>query len=270
VGIGAERLAPNAVRKYAALTPDRVATREVGGDHLTYAQLDVRGRTWVSAYRRIGVQRDDHVATMLPNGHIAHAAWLGLGWLGAREVPLNAALVGSLLHDALLRSDATVLVVADMFVDRVRELDPLPRLRAIVVIPTTTDGAAAARTGLDRFGEVHTLDEFLAGVEPADDVEGPVYRDIAVVLFTSGTTGPSKPVLVPWANIYQFWSVPDDTLLEGESVYARRWRTTPAARASTTRWPTGARSCSASDSAAPHCGMTSAPMAAWPPRWSDR
>src|SRR5690606_29534781 len=35
-----------------------------------------------------------------------------------------------------------------------------------------------------------------------------------------GTTGVSKPVLVPWANVFQFWSwVPDDTISEGESVY---------------------------------------------------
>jgi crotonobetaine/carnitine-CoA ligase len=204
VGIPDRYLAPNAVRRWAEAAPDRVATREVDGDAHTYAELDRIGRTWAAAYASLGVKRDDHVATLLPNGHVAHAAWLGLGWLGAREVPLNSALMGALLHDALLRSDASVLVVAEAFAERLRDLDPLPGLREIVVVPAT--GAPA----------------FLAGVEPApvDELTGPVYRDIAVLLFTSGTTGPSKPVLVPWANIYQFWSwVPEGTLLEGESVY---------------------------------------------------
>jgi crotonobetaine/carnitine-CoA ligase len=201
VGIANERLAPHAVRHWAARAPERPATVEVGGEAVTYAQLDVRARTWAAAYRRAGVQRDDHVATLLPNGHDAHAAWLGLGWLRARDVPLNNALVGALLHDALLRSDAAVLVVGAAFADRLDGLDPLPRLRKVVVVP---DG----------------LDAFLDGAEPADDLEGPVYRDIAVVLYTSGTTGPSKPVLVPWATVYQFWSwVPAGTLAEGESVY---------------------------------------------------
>src|SRR5690606_28510645 len=62
--------------------------------------------------------------------------------------------------------------------------------------------------------------QFLDGAEPAHDLDGPRYRDLAVVLYTSGTTGPSKPVLLPWANVYQFWSwVPDDTIGEGEALY---------------------------------------------------
>ena len=39
-------------------------------------------------------------------------------------------------------------------------------------------------------------------------------------MFTSGTTGPSKAVITPWAVMYQFWSwVPDDALAAGEGVY---------------------------------------------------
>ena len=39
-------------------------------------------------------------------------------------------------------------------------------------------------------------------------------------MFTSGTTGPSKAVITPWAVMYQFWSwVPDDTLAPGDGLY---------------------------------------------------
>jgi len=39
-------------------------------------------------------------------------------------------------------------------------------------------------------------------------------------MFTSGTTGPSKAVITPWAVVYQFWSwVPDDTLAPGDGLY---------------------------------------------------
>lgn len=56
-------------------------------------------------------------------------------------------------------------------------------------------------------------DEFLDGadVESAESAEtvtfdGPEYRDIHSLMFTSGTTGPSKAVITPWALMYQFWS----------------------------------------------------------------
>ena len=49
---------------------------------------------------------------------------------------------------------------------------------------------------------------------------GPEYRDIHSLMFTSGTTGPSKAVITPWAVMYQFWSwVPDDALAPGEGLY---------------------------------------------------
>jgi crotonobetaine/carnitine-CoA ligase len=66
-------------------------------------------------------------------------------------------------------------------------------------------------------------DELLAAADPAAeaaDLEGPTYRDIAAMIFTSGTTGPSKGVLTPWAVIYQMWSwVPEDAVLPGEGLY---------------------------------------------------
>jgi crotonobetaine/carnitine-CoA ligase len=52
------------------------------------------------------------------------------------------------------------------------------------------------------------------------ELPGPEYRDIASILFTSGTTGPAKPVLVPWATIYQNWAwAPEDAIEPGEFTY---------------------------------------------------
>src|SRR5204863_6522638 len=104
------------------------------------------------------------------------------------------------------------IVVHASMSDRLVGLDDLPLVSTVVVV----GGALVA--GLP--GRVLSVDDFLDGAKPARDVEGPIYRDVAMVLFTSGTTGPSKPVLVPWSVVYQFWSwVPADTLAAGESVY---------------------------------------------------
>jgi crotonobetaine/carnitine-CoA ligase len=198
-GIPQDHLAPHALARWAAEAPDRLATVEVDGEALTYAELDARCRRYAAKLRTLGVAEGEHVATLLPNGGHAHAVWIGLAWLRAVEVPLNPALVGTFLHDAVVRSDATALLVHPSLAERLDGLDPLPGVRIV------------------RLTDHH---DFLAGVEPATDVEGPVYRDIAALMFTSGTTGPSKPVRVPWANVYQFWSwVPEDTVHAGEALY---------------------------------------------------
>ncbi len=193
-------LAPHAVARWAEETPDAVALEHVDGDRLTYAELHAQGRAWASALESLGVKAGDHVATMLPNTFDSHRAVIGLGWLRAVEVPLNVSYVGRMLAYTLNLSDASTLLVAEEFAERVAGIrTDLPNLDRVVVV----DG-----------------EEFGAAQSSEKSWPGPEYRDIHSLMFTSGTTGPSKAVITPWAVMYQFWSwVPDDALAAGEGLY---------------------------------------------------
>jgi crotonobetaine/carnitine-CoA ligase len=215
VGLPGEVLAPNAIARWARETPGQVAVEEIGGESFSYQELDRIVRTWADAFRRLGVARGEHVATLLPNGLLAHRAWLGLAWLGALEIPVNPAHQGPLLQYTLDQSDTTTLVIAREFVARLADVAAeLPTLKRVVVVDAQRDFRA------DLPFEVVTGDAFLAGAKPAQDLQGPLYRDLAAMLYTSGTTGPSKGVLVPWSLLHGFWSwVPEDGLRRGEAVY---------------------------------------------------
>jgi crotonobetaine/carnitine-CoA ligase len=206
-------LAPHAVAHWASVTPSGVASQHVEGPSLTYAELHASALTWAAALARLGIGRHDHVATMLPIGFHAQLAMLGLGWLRAIDVPVNAAYRGRLLHYVLQHADVTTLVIADEYVDRLAEVAAeLPDLHTVIVVDGDPRPIGARRVVGAR--------EFLDGVAPATDLPGPEYRDIAALLFTSGTTGPSKAVIVPWALVYQFWSfVPDDALEPGDGLF---------------------------------------------------
>lgn len=207
-------LAPHSVSRWAKVKPDAPAIQPVGGKPLSYRELDQIARSWAAALARIGVKRGTHVGTLLPNGERAQFAFLGIGWLAAIEVPVNTALTGALLQYVLHNADTEVLLVLRQDLQRVLEqCATLPRLKIIVVL----DGDAPQHGGAVRMvgGE-----EFLVGVEPDMNLAGPEYRDIAAIMYTSGTTGPSKGVLLPWATIYQTWSgAPQDMLAEGEGIY---------------------------------------------------
>jgi crotonobetaine/carnitine-CoA ligase len=197
-------LAPHAVARWAAATPSVVALEHVGGAALTYAELDRRARAWASALAARGVAPGDHVATMLPNTFDAHLTMLALGWLNAVEVPLNVAFTGRMLTYSLDHADATTLIVAPEFVAAVTAVaDDLPVLQRSITLDDATRAA---------------LDAGAADVGAA--LVGPQYRDVHSLMFTSGTTGPSKAVITPWAVMYQFWSwVPDDALGPGDGLY---------------------------------------------------
>jgi len=112
-------LAPHALARWAAETPDVVALQHVDGERFTFDELHREALHWAGAFQSVGVTAGTHVATFLPNASIAHRSMLALGWLTAIEVPLNAAYQGRMLQYALDHSDSTVLVVANDFLDRV-------------------------------------------------------------------------------------------------------------------------------------------------------
>ncbi|MDQ1431678.1 MAG: carnitine-CoA ligase, partial [Actinomycetota bacterium] len=82
-------LAPHAVARWAATSPDALALQHVDGDTLTYRELDAEGRRWGAAFAASGIAEGDHVATMLRNDFDSHRTLLGLSWLRAVEVPIN-------------------------------------------------------------------------------------------------------------------------------------------------------------------------------------
>jgi crotonobetaine/carnitine-CoA ligase len=209
-----ENLLPNAVARWAKETPDNIALEIVGGRRLTYAELHDTGLRWAAALMRTGVARGDHVATMVSAELYAHFAMLSVGWVGAVEVPLNVAYQGNMLHYALDLTDVTTIVCTTEFVDALAavagKLEQLERV--IVVDGDAPDAAFSCR--------VVNHNEFFDGIEPAAGLPGPEYHHISTLLLTSGTTGPSKAVMLAWAGVFQMWSwVPLDALLPGEGLF---------------------------------------------------
>jgi crotonobetaine/carnitine-CoA ligase len=179
----------------AAERPDAVYMLDVDGRQLTYAETVEDARRWAAAYRRLGVQPGDHVVTMQHNTIDAVLGWLGLAWMGAVEAPINNDYRGQLLIHALNLTRAPFMLVKAEFLPRVIEVAAqLQYLKSVVVV----DGEAPA----DLPFRTVSRREFLAGAEPAHDLETPKPWDIMAVLFTSGTTGPSKAVRLPWAQIH--------------------------------------------------------------------
>lgn len=146
----------------------------------------------------LGVRQGDHVVSWQPNGPDAIRTWLGINWLGAVYVPFNTAWRGGVLEHAVWLSDARLMVA---HADLLPALDGLKThaLETVVAL----HGAAKADIGLTVVGR----DAFLPGERPAPDAEGPAVDrpvepwDTQSIVFTSGTTGPSKGVLSSYAHL---------------------------------------------------------------------
>lgn len=71
----------------AAEHPERVYVQTVDGPVMTYGDALDQSLRWANAYRRLGVQRGDHVVTMQYN--TMESLWVGWDWHGSAQSRLR-------------------------------------------------------------------------------------------------------------------------------------------------------------------------------------
>lgn len=171
-------------------SPDRRLLAWRDGE-LSVARFAAAVRSVALELRDHGVLAGSRVAVMAANSHRLLVATYAIWTLGAVEVSVNSELKGPLLKHVLDDSDPALLLADDLFIPVVRSVRPdLGTLRL--------DDLRHDRDTSETFR--------LAG----DDA-------LASLLYTSGTTGPSKGVMIPHGYYSYFASVLGTVLNLGES-----------------------------------------------------
>jgi carnitine-CoA ligase len=172
---------------------DERAVSSLEGD-LTYGELRDRAQRIAGALARLGIEPGDRVSTMLPPSLDYFAAWFGVVWAGAVDVPVNVEFKGEFLRHVIASSGAKALVIDARWLDRLDGLE-LPALRALIVV---------GDTGEERGGRPVLPFRDALGHDPLPRVARDEY-DLAYIMYTSGTTGPSKGAM--HSNRSALWNV---------------------------------------------------------------
>lgn len=152
---------------------------------VSYAAFLALAETTAGRLHTAGVRPGDIVPTFLPNGIAAAAAWFALMRLGAVWAPINTEFRGAQLVAALNATGARLIVLAPHFAELIAAALPdLPSVQDVIVV-----GAPAPDMDPVR---VRSLED-IAAVTPAPRA-GVERTTIAMIQFTSGSTGVSKPV----------------------------------------------------------------------------
>lgn len=192
-----DRILPNVVRAWATSEPGRPFLSEVGGPSATYGELDGRADRWATAARKWGLPEGATVATMSPARIEWFAAWMGLARARLIEASVSTEFHGEMLSYALSKAGARVLLIsADLIEKLSSEILASARLERIVVL----DGPPPDDFRPDSV-KVTTADAVLSDVCPSPTEQVHV-EESAVLILTSGTTGPSKYVNTPWGLLY--------------------------------------------------------------------
>jgi crotonobetaine/carnitine-CoA ligase len=154
------------------------------GVTLSYGEADQRASRAANVLEECGVRRGDNVVLMMANSLGFLDAWFGLTKLGAVMVPVNPALKGESLAHVLRHSEARLAVV-----------DPDAR----AAVDATRPGSALERVLISEQApaEGDTWTDLVAGASSGDPGHEPEGSDLCSILYTSGTTGLPKGVMLP-------------------------------------------------------------------------
>jgi fatty-acyl-CoA synthase len=179
--------------------PDRALVR-FAEESLSYERVQVQARALAAALSNLGVGAGDRVAIDLPNGPEFVVSALAASNLGAAIVPLNPAYSVHELQFMLRNSEASVVIAVEEFEGQdnlelfERMQFSLPDLQYVVTVGEEDlwyDDRIFQFEDLLSSGEGKSLPE--VRIDPEEDVY--------TILYTAGTTGKPKGVMLTHANL---------------------------------------------------------------------
>lgn len=163
---------------------------EFEGTLYSYARVREAANQVANSLVDLGVEKGSNVAVMLPNSPEYLFAWFGAATIGAPVIPVNTALKGEGLAHILNHSESRSLIVHSDYWSNVEAIKPsLPALKEVISMGGTIEG------------QVGSLEDFLANAATDSPGVEVTPTDLMMVMYSSGTTGLPKGVVMPQAQV---------------------------------------------------------------------
>jgi long-chain acyl-CoA synthetase len=181
---------------FAAEVLDRTAARQAQKtaliakeEELSFGALNQRVHALAGHLQQEGIRHGDRVGVLLPNSTAIPLSYFATQKIGAVTVILDARLKGKELEGVLKDADLKLLVVHSQLLAEVEEV-----FKAMAPVPLWIVGADDAHAFEKRFSA------------PAAALSPPKLNadDDALILYTSGTTGEPKGVVLSYRNLVQY------------------------------------------------------------------
>lgn len=171
------------------------------GRKFSYRDVDALSNRIANSLVSLGISKGANVALMMENCPEQILSFFALGKLGVVFVPLNPAAKGAFLEYYLTNSEACAIIVEGHLLEQVRQVAAdVPGLRHCFVLDRYSDPVELRDRGGLR--EVR-FEALLEGADTPPGIENR-FTDLCSLMYTSGTTGPSKGNMFSQAHTLTF------------------------------------------------------------------
>jgi crotonobetaine/carnitine-CoA ligase len=183
------------------------------GKPLSFAETNREVNKLAHGLAALGIKKGDMVGLFLPNCAEYVLTWFALTKLGAVEVAICDVYKGAFLAHPINLAAVKMVVTNAAMIGALAEIEEsIPTVERVIVIGDT-NASPFKKITVSRFDDLPSTADGNPGIEVSP-------RDLAAVLLTSGTTGPSKGVMMPHSQFY-FFAEEDVQIfsLTGDDVY---------------------------------------------------
>ncbi len=200
-----ETVMPEILTKTAGRFPDRDALIFMG-TRIAYRELDALVNRFARALTSLGVAKGDKVAMLLPNVPQIVIADYATFRIGGAVVMNNPLYTEHELAYQLNDSDSKVLVTLDMLFPMAMKLKATTKLEHVVICRIGDYLPEALKplfppAEFEKQEGVHLFMDLLNAQSDAPVANAAGWDDVGALMYTGGTTGVSKGVMLTHANI---------------------------------------------------------------------
>ncbi len=163
----------------------------IEGQQATYAEAWSAVRETALGLKAAGLNPGDRVILLLPNRFEAVWAWFGVQAAGGIDAPISVEAPGEFLRYLADDLAPTTVIGTTPLLARLADVMSQPPALAVVVGSPATDSLFGPETRHLSFEDLRAL-----GASLDQALELPPATDVGTIMYSSGTTGPSKGVML--------------------------------------------------------------------------
>ncbi len=193
-----------AVRHQARAQGEREFLSFENGERFSFAEFDRLTDCLATALADLGLTAGDRILGLLTNSKEFMITMIATHKIRAVFVPVNTELRGGFLEHQIINSSPRIIVVDDNLMGRFSSFDPSET--GIETVVGVGDESSPDISKLGLLAEVSQvrMDSLLDTTPNTEKLADPSPSDVCTIMYTSGTTGPSKGVLMPQGHCYLF------------------------------------------------------------------